>query len=274
MHLRILSLGAGVQSSTLALMIEKGIVPMVDCAIFSDTQAEPESVYEWLGWLEKQLSFPLYKVTSGSLTENLLKSNKGEYVRGSTIPLWTKSKLDGSLGILKRQCTVTYKIEPVTKKIRRLLGVQYKQKVPKGYKVKQLFGISKDEMQRMKISQTHYIDFQYPLIDLRLSRQDCLKWMAANNYPTPPRSACTYCPFHNNEEWKKVKNNPKEWQEVIELDKKLRSGLLGTRPDENEFFIHRSRQPLEEVNLDDEYNSGQLGFDFGMDEECEGMCGV
>ena len=34
--LRILSLGAGVQSSTLALMIEKGEVPMVDGAIFSD----------------------------------------------------------------------------------------------------------------------------------------------------------------------------------------------------------------------------------------------
>jgi hypothetical protein len=35
--LRILSLGAGVQSSTLALMINKGEVPMVDAAIFADT---------------------------------------------------------------------------------------------------------------------------------------------------------------------------------------------------------------------------------------------
>tara|TARA_Y100000004_G_scaffold56621_1_gene62990 strand:- start:841 stop:966 length:126 start_codon:yes stop_codon:yes gene_type:complete len=32
-NLRVLSLGAGVQSSTLALMIEKGEIPMVDCAI-------------------------------------------------------------------------------------------------------------------------------------------------------------------------------------------------------------------------------------------------
>jgi len=38
-NLRILSLGAGVQSSTLALMIEKNLVPMVDCAIFADTGA-------------------------------------------------------------------------------------------------------------------------------------------------------------------------------------------------------------------------------------------
>ena len=58
--LRILSLGAGVQSSTLALMIEKGEVPMVDAAIFSDTFGEPKAVYEWLEWLKKQLSFPIY----------------------------------------------------------------------------------------------------------------------------------------------------------------------------------------------------------------------
>ena len=40
--LRILSLGAGVQSSTLAMLIEKGKIPMVDAAIFADTGAEPK----------------------------------------------------------------------------------------------------------------------------------------------------------------------------------------------------------------------------------------
>ena len=54
--LRILSLGAGVQSTTLALMIEQGEIPMVDCAIFSDTGAEPKEVYTHLEWLKKQLS--------------------------------------------------------------------------------------------------------------------------------------------------------------------------------------------------------------------------
>ena len=61
--LRVLSLGAGVQSSTLALMIEKGEVPMVNCAVFSDTMGEPKAVYEWLEWLKKQLSYPVYTVS-------------------------------------------------------------------------------------------------------------------------------------------------------------------------------------------------------------------
>tara|TARA_R110001606_G_scaffold340650_1_gene488896 strand:- start:353 stop:583 length:231 start_codon:yes stop_codon:yes gene_type:complete len=63
-HIRILSLGAGVQSSTLALMIEKGLVPMIDAAIFADTGAEPKKVYEWLNWLEKQVSFPVLRVVN------------------------------------------------------------------------------------------------------------------------------------------------------------------------------------------------------------------
>lgn len=47
----ILSLGAGVQSSTLALMAAAGeITPMPQAAIFADTQAEPASVYKWLDW--------------------------------------------------------------------------------------------------------------------------------------------------------------------------------------------------------------------------------
>ena len=44
--MRVLSLGAGVQSSTVALMIEYGELPMVDCAIFADTQNEPKYVYD------------------------------------------------------------------------------------------------------------------------------------------------------------------------------------------------------------------------------------
>ena len=42
--LRVLSLGAIAQSSALALMIHKGKIPMVDCAIFADTQAELKSI--------------------------------------------------------------------------------------------------------------------------------------------------------------------------------------------------------------------------------------
>ena len=77
--LRILSLGAGVQSSTLALMIEKGEVPMVDAAIFADTKGEPKAVYDWLNWLEKKLSYPVYRVTWRDLKQDILDAAEGKY---------------------------------------------------------------------------------------------------------------------------------------------------------------------------------------------------
>ena len=68
MALNVLSLGAGVQSTVMALMAGGGeIKPMPDCAIFADTQFEPQGVYEHLDWLETQLPFPVHRVTEGNL---------------------------------------------------------------------------------------------------------------------------------------------------------------------------------------------------------------
>ena len=67
-RLRVLSLGAGVQSTTLALMAAHGeIGPMPDCAIFADTGWEPKAVYEHLAWLGSLnvLPFPIHIVSAG-----------------------------------------------------------------------------------------------------------------------------------------------------------------------------------------------------------------
>ena len=48
----VISLGAGVQSTTMALMAAHGLLtPMPIAAIFADTGAEPEPVYDHLDWL-------------------------------------------------------------------------------------------------------------------------------------------------------------------------------------------------------------------------------
>jgi hypothetical protein len=57
-NIRYISLGAGVQSSVMALMAARGeIGPMPDCAVFADTQWEPAGVYEHLGW-RRNYRFP------------------------------------------------------------------------------------------------------------------------------------------------------------------------------------------------------------------------
>jgi 3'-phosphoadenosine 5'-phosphosulfate sulfotransferase (PAPS reductase)/FAD synthetase len=85
-----LSLGAGVQSSTLALMAAVGeVTPMPDGAIFADTQAEPAGVYRWLDWLEKRLPYPVHRVTAGDLRKAVLASHvskKGVVYYRTAIP--------------------------------------------------------------------------------------------------------------------------------------------------------------------------------------------
>ncbi len=123
--LRVLSLGAGVQSTTLALMAARGALePMPDAAIFADTQAEPEAVYTHLEWLRSGvLPFHVHVVTAGSLTEHVASERPtGKYLKVD-IPVFAKAP-DGSVGIINRSCTRDYKIRPITKKARELVGVE------------------------------------------------------------------------------------------------------------------------------------------------------
>ena len=97
--LRILSLGAGVQSSTLALKIKHGEIPMVDAAIFADVKGEPKAVYTWLDWLEKQLNYPVYRVTYRDLKQDILDAAVGKH-KAFTAPFYTKNPETGKKGLL------------------------------------------------------------------------------------------------------------------------------------------------------------------------------
>src|SRR5262245_38598179 len=113
--LRVISLGAGVQSSTMALMAAHGeITSMPDCAIFADTGWEPGDVYDWLEYLETKLPFPVYRVFAGNLRDDVLAS-AANGTRTANPPFFTKDGLNR--GFLRRSCTKEYKIEPIRAKI-------------------------------------------------------------------------------------------------------------------------------------------------------------
>ena len=273
--LRVLSLGAGVQSSTLAFMIHKGEIPMVDCAIFADTQAEPPKVYEWLEFIKKTVSYPVHIVTWRNLEQDVLDASQGKY-QAFTIPFYTKNKETEQKGMLMRQCTADYKIKPVTKKVRELLGYKKGERVDfKQVKVEMLMGISTDEMRRMRMNRLRYIDNQYPLInDFGMSRQDCIMWIKDNGYPMPTKSACYFCPFHSQSTWKEIKeNDPKLFEKAVQMDKQIRDQEKYKIKNKfkDELFLHRSCEPLDKALEDD----GQLDMFDGFNSICdEGMCGV
>lgn len=276
--MKVLSLGAGVQSSTLALMAEKGEIDKPDCAIFADTQAEPKAVYEWLAWLQQQLSYPVHIISYGDLYQEMMEvaQGTGKY-KFLNVPVFTITGRKGKKGLLKRQCTTHYKIRPINQKIRELLGLKKRQRVPKGTNVDVIIGISYDEIVRMKASQFSYITHHFPLVDMKIRRHQCVEWMKKNNYPTPPRSACIFCPYHTNTEWRRIKENKEEWKKVVALDKAIRNA---TKRPEDEVFLHADRVPIDKVDLRtwDEIGQPDLFFynkdDFGQLNNCDGMCGV
>lgn len=272
----ILSLGAGVQSSTLALMASHGeITPPPDIAIFADTGWEPMAVYHWLERLEPLIAFPVRRVSGGDLRKEQLyarvRGEKGENgERWASLPYFTKTAESEREGRVRRQCTSEYKIQPIEKEIRALLGLKPRQRYPKDVAVEQWYGISLDEIQRCKME---FVPGQpwrrnrYPLIEKRMTRHDCLLWMERNGYPAPPRSSCIGCPFHSNREWRDMRDNrPEEWADAIGFDAAIRKAG-GTRGDT---FLHRDCVPLDEVNLSTPEDHGQLS----LLDECEGMCGL
>ena len=272
--LRVLSLGAGVQSSTLALMIEKGQVPMVDAAIFADVKGEPSAVYKHLDWLEKQLSYPVYRVTWRDLKQDILDAAEGKY-KAFTAPFFTSHPITGKKKMLRRQCTFMYKINPVGQKVRGLLGLKKGEKRKKDTRVEMLMGISKDEVFRMKTNRIPYITNMYPLVDMNITRSNCLEWMSKYGYPKPPRSACTFCPYHSNEEWREIKKNKEEWSEVIAMDKAIRhqerhkDKFKNSKEVLDELYLHREGIPIDEVDFNKKKDN-QLDL---FNNECEGMCG-
>ncbi len=281
----ILSLGAGVQSTTVLLMSCRGDLPPIDLAIFADTGWEPRPVYEHLNWLEveaRRYGVPVHRIGGRNIRTDALrsqvrgvKSNDGG--RWVSMPYRTVAP-DGTVGMIRRQCTSEYKIQPIEKFIRReVLGLQPRQRVPKGVTVRQWHGISHDELRRVRASSDHWRDFVYPLVGIPTdmlpkpyTRSDCLRWLS-DNYPDGeiPRSACVGCPYRSNDEWRWLRDNsPADFRNAIEFDRAIRKcgGMRG------DVFVHRDCIPLGEVDLSTAEDMGQTNlFDR---EECTGMCGI
>ena len=270
--LRVLSLGAGVQSTVLALMAEKGEygIPRPDIAIFADTGWEPPEVYEHLDWLESVLSFETVRVSAGNIREAILSGTNPEGREYLDIPVFLINP-DGSRGIATRQCTRVYKLDPIRKYLRKRLNILPKQRAPKTVQVEMWLGISIDEVMRAKPSREEWITNRYPLIELDFSRAQLQNWFN-EHYPDRylPTSSCIGCPYHSDAVWKHLKeNDSKSFQDAVFIDQALRNVPATKGTIKGEAYLHRSRTSLVEVDF-----SEAISYDNAMLEECEGLCGI
>jgi len=271
----VLSLGAGVQSSTVLMMSIVGELPRLDGVIFANTGWEPRAVYENLEWLRQQCAaaaIPFYVVSrDNSIKADALRSMIGGVkYKGShhaSMPLHTMSSA-GKKGMIRRQCTSEYKIRLIDRQSKLIAGLKPRARLPKSPVVRQWIGISADEALRARRSSAAWVELYYPLLDLNMRRMDCLDWMQDHGYPKPPRSACIGCPFHNDGEWRHMQQYaPDEFADAVQFDRNIRHAdkMKST------VYLHQSCKPLDQIDFSNAEDHGQLNM---FTNECAGVCGV
>jgi hypothetical protein len=265
-HVHVLSYGGGTQSTAMLLWALQGkmngVIP--DFIIFSDTGWEPESIYQWVdhvnNHIQKKYGREIIIAKSKNIRNEIITSTKNQK-KFLSIPAFHKNP-NGSIGIGRRQCTNQFKLIPINKKIRELLG--YAPRKWMKHKVHLWKGISTDEIYRVKPAREKWQIAEYPLIDiLDVDRNQCIKFVEDEGLGTPAKSSCIGCPYKDNNQWLDMKiNDPVSWQDAVFIDKKLREN-----DDEKKVFLHRDCVPLDEVDLESHVASG-------FDNECEGLCGI
>jgi hypothetical protein len=266
--LRVLSLGAGVQSSTCLLMSLAGELPRLDAAVFADTGWEPKAVYAHLDRLEATATaggIRVYRVSAGNLRRDALDPTH----HFASLPLYVR-RPDGKRGMIRRQCTREYKLTPIRRKLRAMWEQA-------GHPpVEQWLGISADEVHRMRDSDVRYIRLRYVLVERGLTRADCQRWLAEHGWSGVPRSSCVGCPYHSDRQWRELRQrSPKEWADAVAFDRAIRHGhpaAIHKAALRGNAFLHPSLRPLDQVDLFPSDADAAEADGFGND--CQGVCGV
>ncbi len=255
--IKILSLGAGLQSSTLLHMSMRGDFDKPDFVIFADTQCEPQYVYDNYNYLKNLYSgkVEFLECSKNNLLEVCLKESRIH------IPAHIIGR---KISVLNRQCTVYWKILIINKTVRKKIGI-FRKRI-REYIVEKWIAFSLDEFNRRKLSRDTWQTNRFPLIELGMSKNDCVDYLQKNNLPIPGKSSCIICPFHTNSYWRELKKKyPYEFEKACQFDDILRDLRKGFKA-----YLHSYRKPLKDIDFSD----NQLPIQFGINEnrECSGVC--
>lgn len=270
--LRVLSLGMGLQSVTLAIMAATGELPMLDAAIFADTGWEKRATYEYLEYLRGLVPYPIIVVSRAGLNlgDYQIETTRLPKEGRSLIPYYTLA--NGERGMMPKQCNSDWKKRVVHREIARLIRAKTgAESLPKRPVVEEWLGMTLDELSRLSVSEKRYIHHRYPLVEdgLRFKRAQCIPWLRARGFLVPPKSACIFCPYQGNEEWRDMRDNHSaDFIDAIAFDDVTRVPYLGFQGDA---FIHRQFVPLRDADLTTAEDHGQQAIGFGCGE---GRCGT
>lgn len=215
MTVSVVSYGGGVQSTALLVLAAQGKIDFktfLFCNVGDDSENPETLTYV------RQIATPfalqhgleiveLQKVLRSGSVETIYGRITKEGSRSIEIPVRMSNGAPGN-----RSCTADFKVKVVDKWLREHNG-----KV-EGAQVG--LGISLDEFQRVKPnmdpSTMKWKENVFPLIDLRMDRQQCMNVIKSAGLPVPPKSSCYFCPFHRMNVWQEMRQNQPDlfWKSV------------------------------------------------------------
>ena len=231
--MKILSFGAGMQSTALALMScenvdaeRKGherpypLVPVYDLVVFCDLGFEPPWVMQQAEFVHRACDAAgiRYEMLDVPLHRDLMQ-NFGRR-RTVSIPWWTLRD-DGHKSRMPRNCTLDYKVERISKFVRwEVLGYKKGQRLrDEDKKAHEMhMGFSFEEKQRCKDSPNPMFVNRFPLVDMELTRADNYAYILDVWGLDTKASACCFCPFHRNYFFENLKEHqPQTYAKLLEV---------------------------------------------------------
>lgn len=232
----VFSSGGGTQSAAIAALIVQGRIPKPDAVVIADTGYEKSTTWQYLDNIIrpalKSVGLEVYRIGQEWATAGLYSTN------GKTLlmPLWTTQS--DEVGKMPGLCSNEWKLRPINRFLRRELGIPTKQQ-------KRWIGFSIDESRRairmMASSDWENGRIRFPLIhDVPLKRFEAIREVEKMGWPTPPRSACYFCPNMGDDEWRDIS------KEELLLASKLEKKMQEKDPF---VFLHKSGKPILEVDF-------------------------
>lgn len=247
-RLRFFSYGGGVQSTAALVLAARGEIdfPHFVMANVGDDSEHPST----LAYV-RAVAMPYAEAHGIQL--HLLDRTKRD---GTVETLWGRLMRDGSRSLPipvrmsngapgNRLCTADFKIR-VTGKWAKQHGATATDPAIVG------IGISVDEIHRANNRRTEpHEEILYPLLDLRLRRDDCMRIIADEGLPVPGKSSCFFCPFHRETTWLEMaRSEPDLFEKSCALEDTLndRRGMLG----KDHVYLTRFGKPLRQIINDDQ----------------------
>ena len=263
--MEIISYGGGVQSTAMIVLAAQGRIDATH-AVFANVgdDSEHPATLEYV----RNVAAPWAAAHGVEVVEikRIKRTGEIETLRGRLekvggasipIPVYFSGGAPGG-----RACTSDFKIRVIGKWLKAHGASKANQAIVN-------IGISLDEIQRIGSKYVEPYEVPtYPLVDLRMTRQDCMNLIESVGLPVPPKSSCFFCPFHTLAKWREMKRDePEIFESAVTLEKNINTKRAAAGKDE--VFLSRTLRPLSEVT------EAQADLWSVMDDSCDsGYCMV